>query len=471
MSTVPSSQIKIIALGSDHGGFELKEQLKSYLHQKGYTVDDAGTYKPVSVDYPLFAYKVAQKVASGECQRGIVVDGAGIGSSMAANKVPGIRAAMCYDVTTAINSREHNNANVLTLGGKLIEPELAKQIVDAWLTTDCTEDRHIRRAAQILQIESGFMNEKNEAGAFISNPSGGDVSDFTSTDLEQIAQQITQILKAQGISFDGMSGCTCCGDNCGGHCAEKATDTVREFISMGASRITYRAGGNGVPKDMAEYIDHTLLRPDATPQDIEKLCEDARKYEFASVCINPTYVKLAANLLKGSPVKVCTVVGFPLGTHTPQIKGLETRQAIRDGASEIDMVINLGALKSRDLELLYRDIRSVVESCLDGSAMCKVIIETALLTDEEKIIACETALRARAHFIKTSTGFASGGATAHDVALMAEVVRGSGMGVKASGGIRSYADAIQMIKAGATRIGASASVQIVQGKAQVTESY
>jgi deoxyribose-phosphate aldolase len=150
---------------------------------------------------------------------------------------------------------------------------------------------------------------------------------------------------------------------------------------------------------------------------------------------------------------------------------LETRQAIRDGASEIDMVINLGALKSRDLELLYRDIRSVVESCLDGSAMCKVIIETALLTDEEKIIACETALRARAHFIKTSTGFASGGATAHDVALMAEVVRGSGMGVKASGGIRSYADAIQMIKAGATRIGASASVQIVQGKAQVTESY
>jgi deoxyribose-phosphate aldolase len=240
---------------------------------------------------------------------------------------------------------------------------------------------------------------------------------------------------------------------------------------MGASRITYRAGGKGVPKDIAQYIDHTLLKPDATRQDIEKLCEDARKYEFASVCINPVYVKLAANLLKGSPVKVCTVAGFPLGTHTPQIKGLEARQAIRDGASEIDMVINIGALKSRDLELLYRDIRSVVESCLDGSAICKVIIETALLTDEEKVIACETALRARAHFVKTSTGFASGGATAHDVALMAEVVRGSGMGVKASGGIRSYADAMQMIKAGATRIGASASVQIVQGKAQVTESY
>lgn len=471
MPTVPSSQIKTIALGSDHGGFELKEQVKSYLQQKGFTVDDVGTYKTISVDYPLFAYKVARKVASGECQRGIVVDGAGIGSCMAANKVPGIRAAMCYDVTTAINSREHNNANVLTLGGKLIEPELARQIVDAWLTTDCTEDRHLRRAEQILQIEKGFLDEKKSTSTIKSNVSGGEVNELSNADLEQIVRQITQMLKAQGISIDGMSGCTCCGDSCGGHCAEKASDGVRELISMGASRITYRAGGKGVPKDMAGYIDHTLLKPEATRQDIEKLCEDARKYEFVSVCINPSYVKLASSLLKGSAVKVCTVVGFPLGAHTPQVKGLETRQAIREGAQEIDMVINIGAVKSRDLDLLYRDIRSVVESCLDGSALCKVIIETALLTDEEKIIACETARRARANYVKTSTGFASGGATAHDVALMAEVVRGSGMGVKASGGIRSYDDAMQMIKAGATRIGASASVEIVQGKAQVTESY
>lgn len=471
MPTAPSSQIKTIALGSDHGGFELKEQLKSYLQQKGYTVNDVGTYKTISVDYPLFAYKAAQKVASGECQRGIVVDGAGIGSCMAANKVPGIRAAMCYDVTTAVNSREHNNANVLTLGGKLIDPELAKQIVDAWLKTDCTEDRHLRRAEQILQIEKGFLDENKLASAVKPNHSGGEVNELSNVDLEQIVQQITQMLKTQGVSIDGMSGCTCCGSSCGGHCAEKATDTVRELIHIGASRITYRAGGNGVPKDVAGYIDHTLLKPEATRQDIEKLCEDARKYEFASVCINPSYVKLASGLLKGSPVKVCTVVGFPLGAHTPQVKGLETRQAIREGAQEIDMVINIGALKSRDLDLLYRDIRSVVESCLDGGALCKVIIETALLSDEEKIIACETARRARANYVKTSTGFASGGATAHDVALMAEVVRGSGMGVKASGGIRSYDDAMQMIKAGATRIGASASVEIVQGKAQVTESY
>ncbi len=217
-----------------------------------------------------------------------------------------------------------------------------------------------------------------------------------------------------------------------------------------------------VVQKIAGYIDHTLLKADASSSDIEKLCDDARKYNFASVCINPTYVKLAADLLRESPVKVCTVVGFPLGAHRPEIKKLEARQAINEGAKEIDMVINIGALKNRDLDLLYRDIRAVVESCKDGGAICKVIIETALLSDEEKIIACETASRARADFVKTSTGFASGGATTHDVALMAETIRGKNMGLKASGGIRSYADAVKMIQAGATRIGASASVKIVE---------
>ncbi|MCB0295006.1 MAG: deoxyribose-phosphate aldolase [Calditrichaeota bacterium] len=226
-----------------------------------------------------------------------------------------------------------------------------------------------------------------------------------------------------------------------------------------------------MPRDLAGYIDHTLLKPEAARSDIEKLCADARQYEFASVCINPSYVALAAKLLRGSPVRVCTVVGFPLGAHTAQIKALETRQAIREGAREIDMVINIGALKSGDTELLYRDIRSVVEACQDGGALCKVIIETALLTDAEKVTACETARRARANFVKTSTGFSGGGATTHDVSLMARAVRGSGMGVKASGGIRSQEDALAMIQAGATRIGASASVQIVQGDAKITESY
>ncbi len=366
---------------------------------------------------------------------------------------------------------------MLTLGGLLIDPALAKQMVEVWLKTECTEARHLRRADQILQIQNEFVEPRKVKSLFethfpeIQLPETGDgVSEFSAQDLEQIARQITEILRQQGIGGGGCD-CTCCGGNCGGHCAEKASDTVRQFISMGASRITYRAGGQGVPDDLAAYIDHTLLKPDATSKQIEKLCEDARKYHFASVCINPIFVALAAKLLKGSPVKVCTVVGFPLGTHTPQIKALETRQAIREGAREIDMVIHIGALKDRDMDGLYRDIRAVVEACIDGGAICKVIIETALLTDEEKVIACKTAMKARANFVKTSTGFASGGATAHDVALMARVVRESGMGVKASGGIRSYDDALKMIEAGATRIGASASVEIVQGKANVTESY
>lgn len=474
MPSTSSSDIQRIALGADHGGFELKEALKAYLQQKGYQIEDAGTYKKVSVDYPLFAYNVAQKVASGECQAGIMVDGAGIGSCMAANKVPGVRAAMCYDAKTAANSREHNNANVLTLGGGMIDTDLAKQIVDTWLNTNCTESRHLRRAGQIMQIESEFVDPRKKVTAgnasITANSSGDSVNNLSASDLDQIAQQITQILQQQGISVGG-SQCSCCGSGCGGHCAEKASDTVRQFIDIGASRISYRAGGQGVPQDMAGYIDHTLLKPDAAADDVKKLCEDARTYNFASVCVNPTYVKLCADMLKGSPVKVCTVVGFPLGTHLPQIKGLETRQAIRDGAREIDMVINIGALKSRDLDLLYKDIRAVVESCQDGGALSKVILETALLSDEEKITASEIARRARADYVKTSTGFASGGATTHDVALMAEVVRSSGMGVKASGGIRSYSDAMEMIKAGATRIGASASVAIVKGETNVTESY
>ncbi|RMI06728.1 MAG: deoxyribose-phosphate aldolase [Calditrichaeota bacterium] len=471
MPPTRSSTIRTIAIGADHGGFELKEQLKAHLQRQGYVVEDVGTYKPVSVDYPLFAYKVARKVVSGECQRGIMVDGAGIGSCMAANKVPGIRAAMCYDVKTAVNSREHNDANLLTLGGRMIDVETAKQIVDVWLTTECTEPRHRRRVGQIMQIERELCGGENPRKSRSQTGVRESMSDLTTSELEQIAEQITEILRARGMAFGGLAcACSCCGGDCGGHCAEKASDTVRQFIHMGASRITYRAGGQGVPGDLAKYIDHTLLKPDASSKDIEKLCEDARHYGFASVCVNPTYVALAARMLRGSEVKVCSVVGFPLGTHTPQIKALETRQAVRDGAREIDMVINIGALKDRNLDLLYRDIRSVVEACLDGNAICKVIIETALLTDEEKIIACETAKRARAHFVKTSTGFGPGGATTHDVALMASVVRESGMGVKASGGIRSYEDALKMIEAGATRIGASASVQIIQGATQITES-
>lgn len=462
--TVKSKKISIIALGCDHGGFATKKMLKDHLEKQGYRIEDVGSFSDKSVDYPLFAYKVARAVATGVSEAGIMIDGAGIGSCMAANKVPGIRAAMCYDKQTAINSREHNNANVLTLGGKLLSAAQIKEIVDVWLATDCKEERHLRRAEQILQIERDFQEQAD------TMKNGVTMTDFNAKDLDRVAEAITEIFRAQGLGFNAGHNCSCCEGGCGGHCAEKASDAVNEILNLGASRISYRLGGGGVPEDIAGFIDHTLLKPDASANDVKKLCEEAREYQFASVCISPTYVKLAADSLRGSGVAICTVIGFPTGTHLPQIKALEARQAIRDGAKEIDMVINIGALKNREMDLLYRDIRGVVEACSDGSAICKVIIETALLTDEEKILASETAKKARADFVKTSTGFASGGATAHDVAIMSQVVRDSGMGVKASGGIRSLEDALEMIEAGATRIGASASVAIVHGEAKVTAS-
>jgi deoxyribose-phosphate aldolase len=191
------------------------------------------------------------------------------------------------------------------------------------------------------------------------------------------------------------------------------------------------------------------------------LCYEARKHSFAAVCVNPSYVKLCGQLLKGSPVHVCTVVGFPLGATPPEVKAYEAQQAIDDGASEVDMVINIGALKSKDYALVERDIASVARTCHAGKAVLKVILETALLTDEEKVTACQLAQAARADYVKTSTGFGPGGATVHDVELMRRAV-GPEMGIKAAGGIRSFEDAKAMVAAGATRIGASASVKIVQ---------
>ena len=212
---------------------------------------------------------------------------------------------------------------------------------------------------------------------------------------------------------------------------------------------------------MASMIDHTALKPATSREDIEKLCEEARRFSFASVCVNPCYVSLCAQMLRMTNVKVCTVVGFPLGANRSEVKAFETERAISDGAQEVDMVINVGALKSKDHELVERDIRAVVEKCR-GIVVSKVIIEAALLTDEEKITACSLAKAAGADFVKTSTGFGPGGATAHDVALMRGVV-GEEMGVKAAGGIRDVETAEEMIAAGASRIGASASVKIVGG--------
>ncbi|RSJ94590.1 deoxyribose-phosphate aldolase [Streptococcus cristatus] len=209
-----------------------------------------------------------------------------------------------------------------------------------------------------------------------------------------------------------------------------------------------------------KYIDHTLLKPDASQEQIETLIEEAKKYDFASVCVNPTWVSLAAQALKATDVKVCTVIGFPLGANTPELKAFETSDAIQNGANEIDMVINIGALKSRNFDLVERDIRAVVEAA--KGTLVKVIIETCLLTDDEKVKACQIAQKAGADFVKTSTGFSTGGATFADVALMRKTV-GPDMGVKASGGARSYEDALAFIKAGATRIGASSGVAIMEG--------
>jgi len=209
-----------------------------------------------------------------------------------------------------------------------------------------------------------------------------------------------------------------------------------------------------------KYIDHTLLKPDASQEQIETLIEEAKKYDFASVCVNPTWVNFAAQALKATDVKVCTVIGFPLGANTPELKAFETSDAIQNGANEIDMVINIGALKSRNFDLVESDIRAVVEAA--KGILVKVIIETCLLTDDEKVKVCQIAQKAGADFVKTSTGFSTGGATVADVALMRKTV-GPDMGVKASGGARSYEDALAFIKAGATRIGASSGVAIMEG--------
>jgi len=257
----------------------------------------------------------------------------------------------------------------------------------------------------------------------------------------------------EGVCLDGL-------------CVVHNAVGVKNIVSNGASRITAGRGieaAGGVSADLARMIDHTLLKPEATPGEVQKLCEEAKKFTFASVCINAGYVPLCARLLRGSPVRVCTVIGFPLGATSTATKAFETEQAIRDGAQEVDMVINVGMLKAGELQYVERDIAAVVNAARRQKVLTKVIIETALLTDEEKVKVCLLAKKVGADFVKTSTGFAKGGATAGDIALMRRVV-GSAMGVKASGGVRSREDALAMVASGADRIGASASVRIVGGE-------
>jgi len=264
--------------------------------------------------------------------------------------------------------------------------------------------------------------------------------------------------------------CDHCTEECTGDvCVRTCFDRVGRVVNAGAARITSSLGG--IPEDpsLARMIDHTILKPDATPDQIAQLCYEARKYEFASVCVNPTHVKMCTELLRGSPVKVCTVIGFPLGASSTAVKVFETETALRDGATEIDMVINIGALKGKDYELVAKDINGVVRMAHASGALVKVIIETALLTDEEKEIASLLSKEAGADFVKTSTGFSGGGATAEDIALMRRAV-GPEMGIKASGGVKSFEDARRLVFAGATRIGASAGVKIVQGESKMSAS-
>lgn len=213
--------------------------------------------------------------------------------------------------------------------------------------------------------------------------------------------------------------------------------------------------------ELAKYIDHTLLKPESTRADIARVCEEAKHYNTASVCVNPCWIGFVAEQLKGTDIKPCCVIGFPLGATLPEVKAYETAAAIRDGAKEVDMVINVGALRGAEFETVYEDIKAVVDAAA-GKALVKVIIETCLLTDEEKVIACKLAKQAGADYVKTSTGFSTGGAKVEDIRLMRETV-GPEMGVKASGGVRTKADAEAMIAAGATRIGASSSRKIIEG--------
>jgi deoxyribose-phosphate aldolase len=242
--------------------------------------------------------------------------------------------------------------------------------------------------------------------------------------------------------------------------ADCCPDRLQGVLDAGASRVGVHASG-GAPSSIAALIDHTLLKPDATRANIEDLCREAAQFKFATVCVNPTWVALCAKLLAGSGVGVCSVVGFPLGATTADVKGYETQRAIFDGAREIDMVINVGALKSGDLRLVERDIEAVTGPCRSCGALSKVIIEAALLTDDEKVTASTIAKAAGADYVKTSTGFGPGGATAADVALMRRVV-GADMGVKAAGGVRDLDALKAMVAAGASRVGASAGVKIVQ---------
>ena len=294
---------------------------------------------------------------------------------------------------------------------------------------------------------------------------------MTHTELDRLVAQIGEELlarvspsavtpkKGEGLNLPDQ---VCPG--CVQRCVQTCARNTREIIAAGASRVSASEKLTRIDPSIAALIDHTILKPEATRNDVVKICREARQYGFASVCINPYWVPLVKAELAGSPVKVCSVVGFPLGATSTEAKVCETAAALRAGAQEIDMVINVGALRSGDTDAVKNDIQSVVRAAHQAGAIVKVILETALLDDTQKTVASKIARNAGADFVKTSTGFSTSGATVHDVALMRAAV-GPNIGVKASGGIRTLQDVQAMTAAGATRIGASASVKIVEATA------
>ena len=296
---------------------------------------------------------------------------------------------------------------------------------------------------------------------------------MTQAELDRLVAQIGEEILARvptaprAVPAKGAEGLNLPDQVCPGctqRCAQTCARNTKEIIAAGASRVSASEKLTRIDPSIAALIDHTILKADATRADVLKVCHEARQYNFASVCVNPFWVPLVRAELAGTPVKVCTVVGFPLGATSTESKAAEAAIAVRDGAQEVDMVINVGALKSGDQDAVKADIAAVAKAAHAGGAILKVILETSLLSDTEKAIACVLAKAAGAEFVKTSTGFSTAGATAHDIALMRQAV-GPEMGIKASGGIRSLQDLQAMTAAGATRIGASASVKIVEATA------
>jgi len=280
--------------------------------------------------------------------------------------------------------------------------------------------------------------------------------------IEAITREVMAAFSASPPQPSAAEAGVCADPACQGACAAHCSEKVRAVLANGASRVSYQGDAAEVPGDLHRYIDHTLLRPDANASQIDRLCSEAIEHDFPAVCVNPTWVRRCAGNLRGSSVKVAAVIGFPLGASLTEVKAIEARRAIRDGAGEIDMVMNIGALKSGDYPAVQRDMAAVTDACRESGVLSKVIIEAALLTDSEKVIASQLAAAAKADFVKTSTGFGPGGATVFDVALMREAVGGK-LGVKAAGGVRTAEDVEELVAAGATRVGASAGVAIVTG--------